>query len=95
MTGYDIYTLACERYGEYNFPQVYREVKYEYKGEITNSEYKDKKYPVESYDFEGDEVIHGFKSAKDVYNDLEIEGEKEKYDKIPNIIKATDTPLKL
>lgn len=87
MTGYDIYTLACERYGEYNFPQIYREVKYEYKGEITNSEYKEKKYPVESYDFEGDEVIHGFKSAKDVYNDLEIEGEKEKYDKIPNIIK--------
>lgn len=91
MTAYDVYTLACEHYGEYNYPEVYREVTYEYKGEITNPGYKEKKYSIESYAFEGDEVVFGFKSAEDIYNDLAVEGVKEKYDKIPNIIKEAYT----
>ena len=91
MTAYDVYTLACEHYGEYNYPEVYREVTYEYKGEITNPGYKEKKYSIESYAFENDEVVFGFKSAEDIYNDLAVEGVKEKYDKIPYIIKEAYT----
>ena len=96
MTGYDIYVLACEHYGEYNYPQLYREVAYEYKGEITNSEYKEKKYSVESYSFDLDAnnnevVVFGFKSAEDIYNDLSVKGEKAKYDKIPNIVEEAYT----
>lgn len=96
MTAYDVYVLACERYGEYKYPQIWREVEYEYKGEVSNSQYKEKKYSVESYKLclneNSEEVIDfGFKSAEDIFIDLSREGTKEKYDKIPDIIKEAYT----
>lgn len=106
MTAADVYQYMINEPKLYYFPAVYRKsVKYESLGIIGNPKFKEAVYPINSYQFETDEegvskVVVGFKSAIDIYNDLNIDIStglpstdntincvKDLYDKIPEISK--------